>query len=489
MVLMLSGFTKLQADITEEQLAVIKKDIADTYQNMIISLQQQSFIDQFQALAAAGIKEITPKQIATISPSVIPAIFNEYVQQFNQSQIAALTIDQIKAFLPSQVRALTPSQLTNLSETQIAALEQRHFQGMTVNQINVIVKKMAKLQIQYLLPEHIMILSIGTLIDRMEDFSQDQVEQLTSAQIVDLKDKIAPQIGNLLPKQFAILTDAQLQLMTIEQITKQLPFLTAKQIGALVAVQVSKITADQINLMTIVQLKALKALLEDATKITTANNPNVINQIALVTQAIDDADLTCGEINAIKDKPLTSTMYVNLTPEQVKCLSATHIKNLKNDQLTPLVITNLKTEQAAHLRKDQIASLPINLLVTLLAKFAKEQFAYITPSQLIAIPTDTITNAISESNLRALKGALEAINTKASLDQLPKNAADLIKALLEKLEKTIPKHARRGLEKSNANAEEFFKHGTVDQDTKDFFNKGKVGKDTKKFFKKGKVRI
>lgn len=272
------------------------------------SLQEQSFIDQFNTLAAAGIAEISLRQIPTIPTSLFHVITNDQIIQFTTTQIPAFTATQIPAFTPSQIAAFTAPSETNFTNQmaaftapQIAAMAAEQIAAMSMNQLNIILPKLSIIQVQALTLAQIQALTINALLTQLDNLTEEQVHFITLPQIAALgilpatppvagstvtpPAAIASQISNLAPAQFLSLSSAQIQTMTNQSLSDQISNITTTQIGYLLPAQIAAITTAQINNMTQDQLNALQTILQNATIITTTNNPNLGTQLTAIANA------------------------------------------------------------------------------------------------------------------------------------------------------------------------------------------------------------
>lgn len=239
----------------------------------------QSFIDQFTALSAAGIVNITLAQIATISNSVIAFITNDQIAQFLPSQIAAFTPHQIPAFLPSQIAGLSIQQLNALTATQITNLIAEQIAAISPNNLPIILKATTPQQAAAFTSAQIQALPLNNLIVQLPNLTTAQIQIITPTQIVALGTSITPIIANLTVSQFASLSQAQIQTMTPTAITGQIGNITPTQIGYLLPSQLAAITQAQINNMTKLQLISLQTMLSTPANISAINNPTQVSQL------------------------------------------------------------------------------------------------------------------------------------------------------------------------------------------------------------------
>jgi len=277
-VILLTG---IYMGATTELLQADEKD--NKYQAQIVTLQQQSFIDQFNALAAAGVANISTAQIAAISTSIIPFISNDQIIQFTPTQITAFTVQQIPAFLPSQIAVFTPTQMVVITAAQVAALTAAQINAMSNSQLEEVMPDFSVTQVQSMLMPKIQGLSNASLTTMLANLTKDQVQFITPAQITELGIAIAPRISDLSPAQFLSLSQAQIQIMTSQDIADQLGNISTTQIGYLSIDQLKTITTAQINLMTKDQLNAFETRLQDPLII--ASYPQLGTQLSSINDA------------------------------------------------------------------------------------------------------------------------------------------------------------------------------------------------------------
>ncbi len=297
-VMLLTG---IYMGATTELLQADEKD--NKYQAQMVTLQQQSFIDQFNCLAAAGVANISTAQIATISTSIIPFISNDQIVQFTPTHIAAFTVQQIPAFLSSQIAAFTTAQMVAITAIQVAALTPAHINAMSNSQLEEVMPDFSVTQIQSMVMPKIQDLSNASLTTMLANLTEDQVEFITPAQITALGITIAPRISDLSPAQFLSLSQVQIQAMTLQNITDQLGNISTTQIGYLSIDQLKTITTALINLMTKDQLNAFQTRLQDPLLI--AAYPQLGTQLS----SIDDAPGTGVDLDIAKKKKNKGPKY------------------------------------------------------------------------------------------------------------------------------------------------------------------------------------
>ncbi|MBP6869636.1 hypothetical protein KBC04_02035 [Candidatus Babeliales bacterium] len=239
-------------------LSLVNSHIETFDAEYIAPLQEQSFLDQFQTLAAGGIAQITVAQIPTISTSVIPFITNDQITQFIVAQIKVFTINQIAAFTPGQISAFTVpnsqnsaiiNQIGAFTDNQIQTLKNNQVQGLTADQLLIIFDRLSLDQIKALTVNQIQTLPI------------DQLTSMTEAQL-----------GAFSPEQIEFFTPNQLALiMTVK---------TKTILENLSPIQTSGISAAQINGM----LPNQRTLLFNMLSIqTNSQNPNRANQLEILS--------------------------------------------------------------------------------------------------------------------------------------------------------------------------------------------------------------
>lgn len=268
---------------------IISSDIdVATYNTIISSLQQQSLLDQFNALAAAGISGITLPQIPTIPSSVIPMITNDQIIQFTATQMPAFISAQIQALTLSQIAALASTQVAAFTSAQVGFMSPEQISVMSIGQLTPILSYLSVVQVQALTMMQIQSLPTSALIAQLANLTKTQLQYITLQQLVALDTSITSRIADLSPAQFVSLSSNQIKKMTLanpDQLTSQIAYLSVAQIGYLLPAQIAAITTAQINLMTRSQLNALLVILQNPTLTTTSNNPNLGTQLSAIAVA------------------------------------------------------------------------------------------------------------------------------------------------------------------------------------------------------------
>lgn len=212
--------------------------VSDNLNYTVTTLAQQSLIDQFKVLAGAGVTNITNLQIPTIPNAVISFISNDLLVQFTPAQIAIFTPAQIGALTPGQISGLTKAQAAALTAAQVTGMSPSQVAAMPGAQLNIVLSKISDLQTQALTKQQLQYLSSVALATQLPKLLNHQIEWILPAQIDGLS-----------------------------------------------ATAISLITTDQINNMTSEQLTTLKTFLQNPSRITTTNNPNLAVQLSAIADA------------------------------------------------------------------------------------------------------------------------------------------------------------------------------------------------------------
>lgn len=245
--------------------------------DQVVTLQEQSFFDQWEILAAGDVTLISPKQIQFISTSIIPYITNDQIIKLTISQIQALTSAQIQALTPGQISALTvPDSSGSSVVNQIGAFTQVQIQSFT------------KKQIYGLSADHLAIIFDLLSEEQIAYLNSDQIQNLPTDQLTSMK---LDQLGSFTVEQITDLTPYQLsQILTASTTTPQTSILSN-----LTDSQISGISVSQINGMPGNQRAELFNILSNQTD---SENPNRLTQI----EAVSQGGVATGPDIKIKDK-------------------------------------------------------------------------------------------------------------------------------------------------------------------------------------------
>jgi hypothetical protein len=256
---------------------------SDDLNFIVTTLAQQSLIDQFKVLAGAGVTNITNLQIPTIPNAVISFISNDQLVQFTPAQIAIFKPEQIGALTPGQTTGLTTAQTYALTSEQVAGMRPNQIATMPGAQLNIILSKITDLQTQAL--------------------TKQQLQYLSSA-------ALATQLPRLL--------------------NHQIEWILPSQIDGLSATAISLITTDQINNMTSEQLTTLKTFLQNPSRITTTNNPNLATQLSAIADA-PGKGFTGDDNPVVKNKKYQSKEGHKLADQRRKLDDASNMADVNRD--------------------------------------------------------------------------------------------------------------------------------------------------------------